>query len=115
MYTVIVVAVLLFLFGGSWAYTAAHAFLGFDKRATGLIRPLAPWGTRAAVLGAALGAVSGVGWPSRLLCLAAALLLAAALFHPIRSWRRQLLMTVGYLAGAVGVLLTFGPIIAAAQ
>jgi len=98
-----------FIVGAGFAYGTAHGALGANADLTARVARLSPWGTVTAVVGLAASAVFFPAWPSRLACLAGALMLSAGLRGALRSWRRALLMFLGYTAGITGMILYWGP------
>lgn len=111
----ILLGTVIFLIGSSLAYGTAFGALGANAELTArFARHSPPW-TRVAVVGLAIFAVFVPDWPSRLTCLTSAVLLAGGLRSVLRSWRRRALMTAGYSAAIVGMMLFYGPLISAAQ
>lgn len=111
----ILLGTVIFLIGSGLAYGTAHGALGANADLTARIARFSPWWTGVAVAGLAVLAAVVPDWPSRLTCLAGGALLAAGLRSDLLSWQRRVLMAIGYSASIVGLMLFYGPLIAAAQ
>lgn len=111
----ILLGTIVFLIGSGLAYGTAHGALGANAELTVRVARHSPRWTGVAIAGLVLFTVFVPGWPSRLTCLAGAVVLVAGLRSVLRSWRRRVLMAVGYTAAIVGLMLFYGPLFSAAQ
>lgn len=115
MCLVILLGTVVFLIGSGLAYGTGHGALGASPELTARIARQSPRWTGIAVVGLVVFAVFVPDWPSRITCVLGAVLLTAGLRSVIRSWRRGVLLAVGYSAAVVGMILFYGPLISAAQ